>query len=372
MKRIFFSAGEASGDLHGSHLIRALLEKRSDLRCEGLGGSMMAEAGLDLHFDLAGRAIMGFSEVLRSAPFVWRLFRGTVDHLRTTRPDLLVLIDYPGFNIRLASKAHALGIPVVYYISPQVWAWKRGRMRTLAKVVDRMLVILPFEKPMYDEVGLDCVFVGHPLLDHIAATPIQGTYEGEMVIGVMPGSRRQEIERILPIMLSVARGIRLRYPDARFIAPCVDEERKGQIGALAGDFPLETVVGTMYELLHAARFCMVASGTATVETALFRVPMVVVYRVTELTYRFARALVDVEAIALVNILAGRHIVPEYIQHEARTETILSKALELIEDGRPRERMLDELDHVREILGTGGASALAAGAILEVLEKNSDG
>lgn len=368
MTRIFFSVGEPSGDMHGSHLIRALLELAPGVECEGFGGPRMAAAGMKLHYDLAEKAIMGFTEVLKSTPLVYKLFNEAVASFRENRPDLLVLIDYPGFNLRLAAKAHALGIPVVYYISPQIWAWKKGRLKTIARVVDKMLVILPFEKKLYDDAGVDCEFVGHPLLDHIGATPIEEVYEGDPVIGVLPGSRRQEIERILPIMLKVARGIRLRYPNARFITPCVDESRRDQIEALAGEEPLEVVVGNMYELLHSARFCMVASGTATVETALFGVPMVVLYCVSPLTYRLARRMVDLDAISLVNILAGRHIVPEYIQHEATPEAILSKALELISDGAPRDKMLLELNRVRQELGAGGASRVAAEAILPFLEK----
>ncbi len=365
MTCLFFSAGESSGDIHGSNLIRALRELDPSITCEGLGGQHMAGAGMEVRYDLASHALMGFTEVVKSISMIRKLYKETVAYLEESRPDALVLIDFPGFNMRLAAKAKELGIPVVYYISPQVWAWRKGRIHTLARTVDKMLVILPFEKPMYDEAGLACRYVGHPLVDHIQEVPIEGTFEGERVIGILPGSREQEIARILPVMLDVAQGIRERYPDARFVAPCVNPSRWEQVTELAGDFPLEVVLGQSYEVLHASRFCMVASGTATVETALFSVPMVVLYRTTTVTYWLARMLAKVNAIALVNILAGKHIVPEYIQGEANAQLILPKALELIEDSPARATMLEDLNRVREELGVGGASAIVAEEILAV-------
>ncbi|MDK1021081.1 MAG: lipid-A-disaccharide synthase [Candidatus Hydrogenedentes bacterium] len=370
MTRLFFSAGESSGDLHGSHLIEALRELEAGIECEGLGGTRMQAAGMTLHCDLAGRAIMGFVEVVRSLGFVRRVFTDTVRRLKRSRPDGLVVIDYPGFNIRLAQRAKAMGIPVIYYISPQVWAWKKGRIHTLAKVVEKMLVILPFEKAIYDEIGLDCTYVGHPLLDHLASIDVKDTYTSGLVVGVMPGSRAQEIKRILGVMLEVARGIQERYPEARFVTPCVDQERAAQVRALAGDFPLEVVPGGMYEVLKGARFSLVASGTATVETALFEVPMVVLYKVAAPSYWLARLLVDVDAIAMVNILAGKPIVPEYIQGEATAENILPAALELMDESPARETMIQGLKSIRQKL-SGGASENAAREILAVIKGRND-
>ncbi len=369
--RLFFSAGESSGDLHGSHLIEALRELEPGIECEGLGGTRMQAAGMTLHTDLAGRAIMGFAEIVRSLGFVRRVFVDTVRRLKKSPPDGLVVIDYPGFNIRLAQRAKAMGIPVVYYISPQVWAWKKGRIHTIAKAVEKMLVILPFEKAIYDEIELDCTYVGHPLLDHFASIEVNDTYASGLVVGVMPGSRAQEIERILGVMLEVARGIQERYPEARFVTPCVDEERAAQVRTLAGDFPLEVVPGGMYEVLKGARFCLVASGTATVETALFEVPMVVLYKVTAPSYWLARLLVDVDAIAMVNILAGRPIVPEFVQGMATVENILPAALELMDESPARKTMIDELKSIREKL-SGGASENAAREILSVIKGRDDG
>ncbi len=363
MTRIFFSAGESSGDMHGANVIRALHALDPDAACEGLGGTLMAEAGMTLHCDLAGRAIMGFTEVVRSFGFIRTLFNETIDRLRESQPDCLVLIDYPGFNIRLAKEARALGIPVVYYISPQVWAWKKGRIKTLARCVNKMLVILPFEKDLYDAVGVPCVYVGHPLLDHVEAATTDGTEKNETIIGLLPGSREQEIRRILPVMIEVAEAIRKKYPESRFAVPCVDSAREAQVRAIAGAFPLETTMGQTSALLKRARFCMVASGTATLETALYRVPMAVLYRVTPVTYALARLLVRIEFIAMVNILAGKSVVPEFIQHKAKANLIVPAALRLISDSPERQSMLDGLDSVRKTLGGPGASERAAHEIL---------
>lgn len=366
MSRIFFVAGESSGDTHGSHLVAALRRLAPDIECEGLGGQAMARAGMQLREDLAEHAIMGFAEVIKSLGYIRRVFNDTLAYFHDSPPDALVLIDYPGFNMRLAARAHDLGIPVIWYISPQVWAWKKGRVKTLAGIVEKMLVILPFEKEIYDNAGLDCVFVGHPLLDHIEATPLSEDFSGSMTIGLLPGSRAQEIERIFPVMIETARRMRDTHPEARFVTPCVDAQRAAQIRSLAGDFPLDVVEGRFYDVLHAARFCLVASGTATVETALFGVPMVVLYKVSPVTYWLARFLVDVDAIAMVNILAGRRVVPEFIQHEARADRILPEALKLAGDTPERVRMLDDLDGVRAELGGPGASERAAREILETL------
>jgi lipid-A-disaccharide synthase len=370
VKRLFFVAGESSGDIHGSNLIRALRAARPGWSFEGLGGKLMAEAGMDLRHDLAGEAIMGFAEVLRHLAPLRRLFHDTVARLRDTRPDALILIDYPGFNLRLAAEAKKLGIPVVYYISPQVWAWKKRRIHTIARLVDLMLVIFPFEEDLYRRVGVPCAYVGHPLLDHIALYHASDSESREMVIGLLPGSREQELRRIAPVMFEVAAGIRERHPEARFIVPCVSEARAEQVRALAGGFPAELRVGGMYDVLSRARFCLVASGTATLETALFDVPMAILYKTSALTYWIARMVVDIKHIGIVNILAKRGVVPEFIQHGATRGTVLPAALDLIQDTPARRQMLDDLNAVREGLGGVGASARAAEKIIALVEKTA--
>lgn len=353
--------------MHGANLIRALHAAAPDIACEGLGGRMMADAGMRLRHDLAGEAIMGFFEVVKHFPSIRRLFIETVAHLRESRPDAVVLIDYPGFNIRLAKAAHAAGIPVIYYISPQIWAWKKKRLQTIAQCVRKMLVIFPFEQSIYRAAGVDGAYVGHPLLDHLNGFTPTRRFDGDPVIALLPGSRQQEIARHTGVLADVGRGILERYPSARFISAAVDTTRADQIRRIAGNFPIEVCVGGMYDVLASARFCVVASGTATLETALFGVPMVIVYRVSAPTYWLARLLVNVPHIGMVNILAGRGIVPEFIQREAVANRILPAAFALIEDTPARVKMIQDLAEVREHLGAGGASAHAAAEILGVLE-----
>lgn len=369
MTRLFFVAGESSGDIHGANLIRALRAERPDWAFEGLGGRRMAGAGMDLRHDLAGEAIMGFAEVVKRLRPLRRLFNETVARLRESRPDALVLIDYPGFNLRLAEEAKKLGIPIVYYISPQVWAWKRRRIHTIARLVDKMLVILPFEEALYRNIGVDCVHVGHPLLDHIAECRPRAAEDGELVVGLLPGSREMELRRIAPVMIETARRVRERHPEARFEAPCVDEARAAQLRALAGDFPLTLRVGGMFDVLSRARCCMVTSGTATLETALFGVPLVILYKMNPVTFQLARHLVHVEHIGIVNILAGRRVAPEFIQHEAVPERVAPVLLDLVGDTPARRAMLADLDGVREGLGGPGASARAAAEIIALLEES---
>jgi lipid-A-disaccharide synthase len=368
MSCIFLVAGEISGDAHGAHLVSALKQQSPDIQLEGLGGPKMEKAGMELHHDLASRGIMGYVEVIKSLGFIRSVFNDTLDRFRHSPPDVLVLIDYPGFNIRLAKKAHEMGIKVVYYISPQVWAWKKGRIHTLKQCVDKMLVILPFEKQIYDDVGLDCTFVGHPLLESIDENPVKGTYaHHEMLIGLLPGSREQEIRLLMPVMLDLAREIQKEYPGAQFITPCVDEERAEQIVHLAGSFPLEIVQDQFYEILSAARFALVASGTATVEATLFEVPMAVLYKMNTVTYWLARLLVDVDAISLVNILAQKHIVPEFVQSEASVENILPIAKTLIADTEERNTMVQSLGNMKQQLGSTRASGTAAKEILSLVD-----
>jgi lipid-A-disaccharide synthase len=254
----------------------------------------------------------------------------------------------------------------VYYISPQIWAWKKGRIHTIAKLVDKMLVILPFEEALYRAVGVDCAYVGHPLLDQIARFRSCGLFKGDCLIGLLPGSREQEVARLMGTMVGVARGIKARHPGARFVVPCVDARREAQIRGLAEGCPIETVVGQTYEVLSAARFCLVASGTATLEAAIFGVPMAIVYRTAPLNYWIARHVVKIEHIGLANILAGREIVPEFIQGRATAGEILPHALELIDETPRRKRMVAELRALKAGLGEPGASGRAAREVLAVV------
>jgi len=369
--RIFFVAGESSGDIHGANLINAMRQRDPAIQCEGLGGTNMAAAGMTLHYDLAGDAIMGFVEVVKSLAHIRRLYNQAVARLQEWQPHCLVLIDYPGFNVRLAREAHRLGIPIVYYISPQVWAWKKGRIKVLAQICQKMLVVFPFEKSLYDDAGLDCAYVGHPLIDHIQAFEPKGIYPKDGIVGLLPGSREQEIRRILPVMIETAAALKQDHPDMRFVAPCVDRKRADQIAAMAQNFPVETPVNKTYEVLSAARFALVASGTATVEATLFGTPFIILYKVNPLTYAIAQRLVDIDHIGMVNILAGSRVVPEFVQSEAASPNVIPIARDLIADTPCRQAMLDNLARVRRLLGGPGASQRAAEQILEVAGSTID-
>lgn len=370
MKHIFLIAGEPSGDMHGAHLIRALRAADPELRCSGLGGVQMQQAGMELHYDLAADPVMGFVEVLRKALPLRRLFLDTLERVRRERPRCVVLIDYPGFNLRFAKAVHALGIPVIYYIGPQVWAWKRKRLDTLARVVSRMLVIFPFEEDLYRDKGVDCVYVGHPLLDEIARTDHSDTKNnGAPIIGLLPGSRAQEIRRIAPVMAQTGISLLKKYPELQFVTPCLDEARAAELRLLMAGLPVEIVIKGMHQVLAQSRCCLVASGTATLETALFGVPMCIVYKVNPLSYWLARLFVRIPFIGLVNIVLEREAVPELIQHEAVPEKILPIMEELVEDSEKRRRMEEDLEEVKRRLQPPGASTRAAAEILALINRN---
>jgi lipid-A-disaccharide synthase len=377
-KRVFFVAGEPSGDMHGATLVSEMKRLLPDFEAEGLGGQAMAQAGMALHFDLAGMAIMGFTEVARKLLLLKRIFRRTVAMLEQNRPDLLVLIDYPDFNLRLAKRAKTLGIPVIYFISPQVWAWRGGRVNLISKLVEKMIVILPFEEDIYRNAGVDVAFVGHPLVDRLAGYEMDHEVvsaldkdESGPRIGLLPGSRVQEIERMLPIMLGSARILAKTYPAARFLVACRDDETAEYIRSCldAGKVrvPVQVVSGRTYEVISSCDVCLVASGTATLETAWFGTPMVIVYKVSLVSGLIASVLIHVRTIGLANIMAGKEIVPEFVQSNARADGIARAVDRLIDGPAARDTMVAELKLVREKMGEPGASRRAAEIIVSMLD-----
>ena len=333
MSRIFISAGEASGDLHGAALVRALRNRQPEIQIDALGGPLMRQAGATLVDDITAHAVVGLIEGIRSAARIYGTFRAVVETLRRQRPDGVVLIDFPEFNLRLAKHAKRLGIPVIYYISPQVWAWRRWRVNTIRRHVDRMLVIFPFEVEFYREHGVQAEFVGHPLVGALADVPEKtacraalGVPAGAAVIGLLPGSRRKEVEAILPIIAQAGRLIRngLGRPVHFLLA------RAGSVG----DQPVRRILdqhgldaqivsGDTCRVMRACDLLLVASGTATVEAMIIGTPMAVVYRVSPVTYALFIHLMRVAHYAMVNIIAGRRIVPEFIQAQARPDRPLA-------------------------------------------------
>lgn len=367
-------AGEASGDLHGANLVKALKSLSPDLEIMGMGGKRMAEAGVNILFDISEIAIVGFGEVLRHIRRLSGTFHKIYRAVEEEGPDGLILIDYPGFNLRLAERVKKKGIPIIYYISPQVWAWGRSRVKKIAKLVNKMIVILPFEREIYQDEGPPVEFVGHPLLD--AIDPIGKKEEiasrfnipqDRPVVGLLPGSRRQEIKRLLPIMLKAAKLMRSRSPELEFVLPCASTISHEEIEDLLNpSLGIRLVHDKTYQVMSSAQLLLVASGTATLEAACLETPMVVIYKVSFLSWLLAKFLIRVPDIGLVNVVAGRRVVPEFLQFGARPGRIASACLDLLENKNKRESMQKDLEEVKDKLGQPGASLRAARLVLETI------
>jgi len=376
---IMLSAGEASGDLHGATMCRALRALDPGLRLIGMGGPRMAAAGVEILVDPTAHAAMGTSEAIGRVPGLYRAYRLLVRRLREARPMAMVLIDFPEFNLRLARQARRAGIPVVYFIPPQVWAWRRGRIRQMARRVTRVLAAFPFEKSLYEEAGVPVEFVGHPLLDVVPSDLDRakgrerlGVGERQTLVGLLPGSRRQEVDRLLPPMLDAA--ARLSRADGRrcFVLGLAASVDRGPVSvhlrraSEAGGPPVEVIEGLTYEVMAASDALLIASGTATLEAALLGTPMVVCYRVSRLSEVVVRLLNRSAWISLPNIVAGRGAVPEILQDEVTGARLASEAERLLVDSVAATAQRAAFKEVRSRLGQPGVGARAARAVLKVV------
>lgn len=377
-RKIFLIACEASGDLHGAHLVEELRKVEPDLEFSGLGGPRMAAAGVRLLQDMTRISALGFGDVIRQY-FTYRvIFYRALAEISRVKPDALILIDSPAFNLRFAKKIRSsrLSFPVFYYISPQIWAWGARRIHTIKKTIDRMLVILPFEVPIYEKAGVPCEFVGHPLLDHVEATltrgELQKRYEiaaNERPVGLFSGSRVSEVRRILPVMLESAVRLRHLLPQTIFFlsrSPNVPNPVYDNILKSYPEVGIRSFEDRFYDLAAAMDFALVASGTATLETALLGTPFFLLYKASWSTYVLGKWLIQVPYLGLVNLLAGKKVVPEFIQGDARPETIAHEAKTLLENRELYEQMKEEFLKVRGQLGERGASARAAAAVINRL------
>jgi lipid-A-disaccharide synthase len=368
---VLLVAGEASGDLHGATLARALGALAPGLRLGGMGGLEMAGQGVRLLGGIEQVAVVGGTEAIRRLPALWRAFRTLRAEIRRARPGVVVLIDFPEFNMRLARAARRVGVPVVYFIAPQVWAWRRGRVRALARDVNRVLAIFPFEVGVYEEAGVPVEFVGHPLLDVLPALDRDAARAGlvnagQRLIGLLPGSRAAELDRHLPVLLGAAERIATRHPGTHFALPIAPAVPAGPVEARlrASRVPVLALRGEAYRIMAAADLLLTASGTATLEAACFGTPMVVLYRLSRLSYVIARLLVrGVSHIALPNIVAGRTVVPELIQDQATAARVGAVALALLDDPAALVAQRAALLDVRARLGASGAGLRAARAVL---------
>ncbi|MCX6826510.1 MAG: lipid-A-disaccharide synthase [candidate division Zixibacteria bacterium] len=364
---LFISAGDPSGDIAGGHLLKCLRKQNPKLQFFGLGGYTMAALGQKQIVEGSKLAVLGFWEVAKRFLFFRKLMALTIKEIKQRKPEVIILIDYPGFNLRLAEKIWALHIPVIYYISPQIWAWGGKRIKKIKKIVDQMLLILPFEKEIYDRAGIKNRFVGHYLLDDIDSRFIKAPYNPQSnMITLLPGSRPQEIEKMLPVLIETAALL------------SADNQWRFAIAAVGGDIdytrylfrynlPIEIIKGKTRELIAESRLVITSSGTATLETGIIGRPMVVIYKTGWLTYAIARRLVKIDKIALINIAAGRKIVPELIQSDALPERIAEEARRILNSEILAQDIVAKLNLVTDTLGTPGASERTAQSIGEYIK-----
>lgn len=393
-RTLFFSAGEPSGDLHAATLIHTLQQQSPDLRCVGFGGDRMAAAGCQLMYPLCDLALMGFFRVLAHLKLFFRLAHQADAYFRSHRPDAVVLIDYPGFNWHIARRAHDLGIPVFYFVPPQIWAWANWRVRKLRRWVDHVLCTLPFEQPWYRARGVDADYIGHPYFDDLRQQLLDEAFVAQhearpgTLIGILPGSRRQEIANNLTTQLRAAAHVHRQRPDTRFLVACFRKEHADRTvrqlrelfpaeGATAGSYadglrggwslPVEVYVGRTAEIIHLAHSCMAVSGSVSLELLFRGKPAVVSYRLNLFTELVYATIKTTRFIGLVNLIADRELFPEYVNRHCEAKALADHVLRWLSDRAAYETLCGELSALREQVAEAGACARAAARILAVLD-----
>lgn len=370
-------AGEASGDLHGSHLVKEMLSLDPTLQFYGVGGKKMKNEGVELIADSKEMAVVGITEVLLKLKRIYQIYRKLKNSLTSNSPSLVILIDYPDFNLRFAREAKKKNIPIVYYISPQVWAWRKGRIKKIGRLIKKMIVIFPFEKKIYEEAQIDVDFVGHPLLDAIRSQFSReeafqqfSLSSGVTTIGLLPGSRMNEVKRHLPPMIEAIPLISKQINPVQFIIPVAPGLDLGEVQNLVGSKRenIRVVENNIYDVMRISDVVIVASGTATIEAAIMGAPMIVVYRVSPLTYLLGKMLIKVKNIGMVNIIAGKTVVPELIQKDVTPEKITSAVVQILENPSKQEEIKKELNSLKEKIGKSGASFRAAQIIISLLQR----
>ena len=373
--KYYIIAGEASGDLHASNLVAEIKKKDKKAEFRGCGGDLMKAQGVELLKHYRTMAYMGFVEVAVNLRKVLGNIAQCKKDIVEYHPDVVILVDYPGFNLRIADFAHENGLKVVYYISPQIWAWKRRRVHKIKRSVDKMLVILPFEEEFYRRYGVDVAFVGNPLLDELAkvGTGNRSIFlrrnslgERREIIALLPGSRRQEVKRTLPVMIKVAS----HFPDYQFVIAGISSLDKSLYKDIIGQSDVFFVENQTYELLQNSSAALVTSGTATLETALFSIPEVVCYKATGFSYRLAKWMIKVKFISLVNLIMDREVVKELIQGDMNEDNLVKELDQLLHNGKRQRKLLEDYEELKDKLGNVGASEKAAGIICESVRKLS--
>jgi len=368
-------AGEASGDQHGAQLIKAMQKKNPALFFCGIGGPALRQAGVRILVDASELTVVGITEVFSKLPGILKGMGIIKKLLRSLKPELLILIDFPDFNLHLAATAKKIGIPVLYYISPQIWAWRRGRVKRIARLVDHMAVILPFEQQFYTANHVPATFVGHPLLDNPLPTADQiftTGVEGQVTIGLVPGSRDNEITRHLPVMLNTAGLLKDRLQQARFIISHAASVKRKQIEMIVAEHPcrmdVEIISDGVETVFARSDVIVAASGTVTLQAAIHGAPMVIIYKVSPISFMLGRALIRVPNIGLVNLVAGRQLVPEFVQNAASAENISAAVEKMLADRVQLNHLKKQLFALRDVLGGAGASDRVAELALGMLQK----
>jgi lipid-A-disaccharide synthase len=370
--KIMLVAGEASGDAHGARLVSALKTLAPTVQCFGIGGQAMLEAGTDILFDAKLISVVGLVEVLKHYPVIKRAWNIAIDALKQRQPDLLILIDYPGFNLRLAKKAKALGIKVLYYVSPQIWAWHQSRIHKIKAYVDHMVVIFPFEVPFYQQAQIPVSYFGCPIVENVmpqdkqAARQKLNFSEQALIIGLLPGSRKSEMSRLLPTLAASAAKILQTHPQTKFLLPIASSLTAADLKPYLNDaVPIKLIQHDAHTAMAACDLLIGASGTVTLEAAILGIPMIILYKMNALTYWLAKKLIKVKFIGLSNLLANKAITPELIQAEANPEQIATAALRFINEPGYRATTQQELQKVRTQLGAPGTAVKVAALALSL-------
>lgn len=374
-KKILIVAGEVSGDLHGAHLVEAIHHIHPDVQFFGVGGEQLQKKGVKLLYHAHHLSVVGITEVFLKLRSILTAYSGLKKAIAEQRPDLVILIDFPDFNLRVARVARQKGIPVLYYISPQIWAWRPKRVKVIAQRVNKMVVLLPFEVPFYEGAGVDVEWVGHPLLDLVKPTLSRaealkqfGLDPKRRTIGLLPGSRMHEVNRLLPPLLDSARLLQEQIPDLQFIVPLASgipmETLSRWIKKMS--FPVKGVEGMNYDVMNLSELLIMASGTATLEGAILGKPMIIIYKVSSPSYWIGRALVRVDSIGLVNLVAGKKVAPELIQKEVRPQRIAEEAFRILKNPILQKQMTEAMQEVRKRLGKPGAADRTAQIALSLL------
>lgn len=378
LDKLFISAGEPSGDFYGGYLIREIKNLHPELYITAIGGDNISGTGANLLYHIRDTAFMGFTEILKHLPFLWKVLRNTIDFIKTEKPNLVILIDYPGFNLRLARAAHKNGIPVIYYITPQVWAWHSSRVKKIKKYIKEVLCIFPFEEPWFRKYGVNATFVGHPLLDiydnkkkSIEPSSIIRTGNVSHLIGLFPGSRRQEVNRHLDIMVDSIKTLRKNFPELKAVVAVAPDINTDDYESRLPYKWLQWIRGKNYEIMQQSDFLILSSGTSTVEAAIHQTPMVVIYRLSQISYWLGKLLVRVPYISMVNLISNIQGVPELIQHKASPENISIEAERILKNKKIENETKIFLKNFSSKLGPKGASRRAAEIIVHHIHPSNE-